>query len=69
MMYQDRVVRRSFLALGLTAVGGCLFLAGCDGASKEPTLTKQDDPNEKARDSMNFYKKEIAKTKQHYRPQ
>jgi hypothetical protein len=60
-MRQEHVARRSFL-LSLLAVSGGTLLAGCDsGADKEVSVTKQEDPMAKAKESMDFYKNNMSK--------
>ena len=53
--------RRSFLLSGLS-FASVVFFAGCGGGEKEGTLAKVDeDPADKAKDSMDYYKKNYLK--------
>jgi hypothetical protein len=62
-MSQDRLARRSFLVSSLAVAAGSL-LVGCDsGPDKEITVTKQEDPMQKAKESMDFYKNNNLKKK------
>ena len=59
-MYRARNCRRSFLLSGLSVAGG-LFLAGCGESQKEGSLKVEEDPTDKAKESMDFYKNTYLK--------
>ena len=60
-MQCETAARRSFLLSGLALAGGVL-LAGCDsGSNKEIEVTKQENPADKAKASMDFMKKNMGK--------
>jgi hypothetical protein len=53
--------RRSFLLSGLALSGGAL-LAGCGGGDEKAIeVTKQEDPSLKAKESMEYYQKNMLK--------
>ena len=54
-MQQALGSRRSFVLSALAVVGGS-SLAGCGEAEKDVTVTKQVDPMQQAKDSMDYYK-------------
>jgi len=60
-MHSERIARRSFLLSAFAATGAASLLAGCGDDSKEVTVTKQEDPSLKAKESMEFYQKNNLK--------
>ncbi len=55
--------RRSFLLTGMAAATG-VMLAGCGGeGDKAGAVTKQDQPEDKAKESMDYYKNNNLKKK------
>ena len=60
-MHRALASRRMFLLAGLAATCGAA-LGGCDGGSgKDATVTKQEDPSIKAKESMDYYKNNMGK--------
>jgi len=59
-MNRTQNCRRSFLFNGLPVAFAVLF-AGCGGGEKEGTLKVDVDPADKAKDSMDYYKKQHLK--------
>ncbi len=61
-MHPTGIRRRSFLLSGLASTG-LILIAGCGEGASEAPPKPEEDPSVKAKDSMDFYKKNMNKPK------
>ena len=61
-MHRSRVSRRSLLRSG-AALACALAAAGCGGEDRQDAAVREADPNEKAKESMDYYKKNVLNKK------